>query len=707
MTRHERHADDHRADGAAPHRTAVIVVAGIGDEPVDDASRSCVQGLLRSATLVRCTETVEWYRATQAWFGVEPLDPQPVRRFRLHRAGDGGEVDVYDMWWADLSRFPGALRSALIATFGLLLRVTSVGRAALRGGAPLTGDDAPAPPLSEMRGSGLLGLIEWILAVPLLLLSLLALVLVGGGSFAIWSGSTSIATRAGLAAGALVVGVAWGWWLVRSYRLQRWGAAVVGIGLYLGIVGLTIVLIWEDGGRGDRGAGDALIDVVIYPFRIMWMLEGALVLVLCAFLFFIAVIWSGWNRLLNARAVTAVLSLLGLFGFAAFVAVLDAAAGAALKGITDRSAWPGGAPSCLSGPTDWTPGPCDPGQTATAYSWGVQLFGEVLIVLAYAAIAVVLCYVVCFILSTGWRLCTATARQWWPRSIIGASALVEVLWWALVIATPFCAAAMLLSWTPVARGLPWERTPFLGNDLQPDALGSPKSLTAPLAALSGLVIAGAFAAAKALKLTPLGFARNQPGSEGARQLLDHALDVTTWLGEPSVQAGDAGQAPRRRILARFAALAQHVTAGGAERRPYSRLVVFAHSQGTTIATAFLNDPESLVPLPADVALITLGTPLRHFFLRRLPVQFAWVESLRGEPTGFCNRVTSTWLNFGADSDLVGRTLFVPAPPPPVPEGAVPAGSVPPPTRQDWSIGPGGHGAYWSSPIVFEQLAALL
>src|SRR5204863_344918 len=84
-------------------RVAVVVVAGVGDNPRSDAAERIVNGL-----------TARGFPAPEEhseWFMVPGDRIRPVQRFETRTPG-GTPVDVYEFWWADLSRFPRALRRA-------------------------------------------------------------------------------------------------------------------------------------------------------------------------------------------------------------------------------------------------------------------------------------------------------------------------------------------------------------------------------------------------------------------------------------------------------------------------------------------------------------------------------------------------------------------------------------------------------------------
>ena len=697
--------------GAAPRgphtrRTAVVVIAGIGDSPADSASQAAVEGLLRygAGTFTRGHESIEWYPVPKRFGLTESDAPQAVKRFRL-RSASGVDVDIYEAWWADLSRFPAAMRSSLIGLFGMLLQMASIGQAALRGndiGAASKPDKDPTKRLS--RAASVLGAIEWMVAVPILIITLLHLALVAGGAFAIWSGGDSVVTRFGLmvvGAGVIAVTVV----LALNYGKRRFAADWVAIGLVLATVGAIAWRTWADSGEADRGIGDALMLVAMYPFRIAWMAIGALIVVLVGTLGVAVVTAPGSRRsTVFAQAKTALVSTAGSFGMAALAAVIYAAAGGALKGIAQRSTWNHGPPWCLNAVNDWTPSPTCNDQAGQAiagdaFSWGIRLFGQFLVALAYVALAVITIMLLTFLI-------TATIRLIRTRKLLGSlwdpTHLLGTVTNGAAIAVIPSGVFTLITWMPVAGGA------VPGGSLTRNALAS-SSVPASLAAVGGIAVTLAFTAARFVQLTPGGVLRNQPGNEGVRSVLDRLYDISSFLREPPHGKGSQEPMPRARMMARFAALLEHISNGGdhGETR-CDRLVVFAHSQGSVLATTLLSEKRPVegddpLVLPPEVALLTFGSPLRNIYRAALPVQYAWVDHLIAHPDEQVVRVNREWINYGANSDPVGRTVFEPTPDEPRTDGRMPQFSYSPFAHGDWCTGNGGHGKYWESEVVFAGL----
>ena len=137
---------------------------------------------------------------------------------------------------------------------------------------------------------------------------------------------------------------------------------------------------------------------------------------------------------------------------------------------------------------------------------------------------------------------------------------------------------------------------------------------------------------------------------------------------------------------------------------YSRIVFVAHSQGTVLTTALLNEHQPAL-LGRDVRLVTFGSPLRQLYHRRLPRQFAWVGTLHAHDALRRHLPqVGEWWNLATPGDLVGRTVTRDVPP-----GAWRAtdrasldGALPGVPR-DVLLSAGGHGAYWDDPVLYELL----
>jgi hypothetical protein len=148
-----------------------------------------------------------------------------------------------------------------------------------------------------------------------------------------------------------------------------------------------------------------------------------------------------------------------------------------------------------------------------------------------------------------------------------------------------------------------------------------------------------------------------------RAPLDAALDVDNHFREfPRLAI------PRARIFARFAALLQQVALQG-----YDRIVIVSHSQGTVISAEMMRyltargrqvgDPGRAARLGRSLAgrvrLLTLGSPLRQLYAGRFPVLYQWMlhpESAHIGPTPAAVGV-ERWINAYTSGDYIGRWLW--------------------------------------------------
>lgn len=678
----------------APLRTAVVVVSGVGDSPRDSATDAVVSGLLKNCPRVfdRGEESVEWYP-------VPGTDPVPVKRSRLTAAGGAREVDVFELWWADLSRFPGAVRNSLLALLGMLLVAPSIGRAALSGGPPLRRDSAP-PTAGRWGGSmpvqaAMMGVVEWITAVPLLLLTAIELALVGAAAFAVWSGATTTATYAGIAGIAPLTAAGVTYFALR-YRATRWGAEWVAWGILATAIVLGAWSIKADGGDADRGLADDLLFLAMYPYRLAWMASAAIVLALIVSVF---VEPLRRRRLKSvARGRTALSSLVGPFGFAIVGSLLTAAIGAALQKTTMTEFHGDKAPWCLRGIQDWSPQACTFDGATNAYAWGARLFAQFLIPLVYVTATLLVFLLASLVLTELWRI-TRRIASWIfrlprTRGPLDVTDLLPRLTTGMAMSVPFCAMFVTFAWIPLDFVPSWDKVAPYTIQVS--------DWPSTLAASGGVALAVVTSIAGFLRWSPMNALTNAPGNTTFAAVMDRVYDVASFLREPQTKGRDA-VVPRFRMLDRFAALIAHIERGAFEKQSYQRLVVFAHSQGTVLATAAL-DTHPQVP---EVALITFGSPLRNLYCDSFPAQFDWVEHLLEAPQRFVKGVDRHWVNFGSSSDFVGRTIFGE---PPVGAGPKPDGKVhwndEPYPHGDRTIGRGFHGAYWSNTYVYEQLASL-
>lgn len=201
------------------------------------------------------------------------------------------------------------------------------------------------------------------------------------------------------------------------------------------------------------------------------------------------------------------------------------------------------------------------------------------------------------------------------------------------------------------------------------ALSEGNSLLVGLVTLLGGSTVGLIALGRNVSKTLAGF----------RAPLDVALDVDNWLRERPLDAN-----PTARICARYVSLLRQICQSGVEEgRPYTAIVIVAHSQGTVITADLLRFlKQNQPPEPAlakmlsgelPVYLFTMGCPLRQLYGRRFPHQYEWAThpggaqdlppsrygclpaNLAPEPDELG---VELWVNAFRSGDYVGRNLWV-------------------------------------------------
>jgi hypothetical protein len=172
-----------------------------------------------------------------------------------------------------------------------------------------------------------------------------------------------------------------------------------------------------------------------------------------------------------------------------------------------------------------------------------------------------------------------------------------------------------------------------------------------------LVAAGKWLAGGALTIAALGSRFTQTFGR-LRVAIDAVLDIDNYFGDPPNR-----QPPRARIYSRYASLLAYL-----RERGYARLVIVAHSQGTVISADLLRYLHAQGRLQdivgaAPVALVTVGSPLRDLYAERFPLLYRWVSS---RETGFAQAAPAAaelgateWVNACRSGDYVGRFLWTP------------------------------------------------
>ena len=187
--------------------------------------------------------------------------------------------------------------------------------------------------------------------------------------------------------------------------------------------------------------------------------------------------------------------------------------------------------------------------------------------------------------------------------------------------------------------------------------GLVETLSGYLAYFQGgaLVDAGKWLAGGALTIAALG-SRFTRTFGRLRVAVDAVLDIDNYFADPP-----NCQPPRARIFSRYASLLRYL-----RDRGYARVVIVSHSQGTVISAdllRYLHVKGRLRGLTggAPVSLVTVGSPLRDLYAERFPLLYRWMGSNAG---GFetaspaaADIGAAEWVNAGRSGDYVGRFLW--------------------------------------------------
>jgi hypothetical protein len=217
-----------------------------------------------------------------------------------------------------------------------------------------------------------------------------------------------------------------------------------------------------------------------------------------------------------------------------------------------------------------------------------------------------------------------------------------------------------------------------------------------------LVAAGKWLAGGALTIAALG-SRFTETFGRLRVAIDAVLDIDNYFGDPPNR-----QPPRGRIYSRYASLLAFLRDAG-----YARIVIVAHSQGTVISAdllRYLHAQGRLEDLVGELplALVTVGSPLRDLYAERFPLLYQWMGSreagfAQAGPAGADLGVTE-WVNACRSGDYVGRFIWTPdgeGAPFGVTvvgaDGRVEASRAG--DRAEFCLGAGGHTHYFSNDAV--------
>jgi hypothetical protein len=172
-----------------------------------------------------------------------------------------------------------------------------------------------------------------------------------------------------------------------------------------------------------------------------------------------------------------------------------------------------------------------------------------------------------------------------------------------------------------------------------------------------LVAAGKWLAGGAWTIAALGSRFTQTFGR-LRVGIDAVLDVDNYFGDPPDR-----QPPRARIYSRYASLLGYL-----RDRGYARIVIVSHSQGTVISADLLRYLHEQGRLPelvggVPIALVTVGSPLRDLYAERFPLLYRWMgASAREFETARPSAAdigAVEWINAFRSGDYVGRFMWTP------------------------------------------------
>jgi hypothetical protein len=630
-------------------------------------------------------------------------EPTPVSVHAVDAAAL--RADVFEMYWADLSRLPGSVTSIVAELFTLLFHLSRLGVDALSLAERLAGRGELTWLGRVQRGA------DWfysrMLALLALQLVMCTLVLAPALVFAAHANGTRVAATVSAAvavAAALVYLKDWRWraalplgvlfgaavwtllgtdhallavmlvWLVAlsvvyhrflAFCEQRF-RAVLGIGWLLWAVTLLCILAF---GRGAGFSGKAgwingslgALEAVLLAHAVLWPLLALLVTA--------SVLLSEWALWRGKRAgrdhrQTLVTARLGLFSsVGAFLVLLmigfllSAWALRSLLGCELYEPWwfiDRQAALCASDFLDWR-AQRNASSFALVALFLLTLLGFVALVflpsilremrLALPAPAGLGRW-----LSTGYRTIERLVRLWGVAVALGAAAVA-----LLLLVSQLARSGVMID--PSVFGVHAQRVTDTIEQLSKNWLGT-------------VVIGIAGGAAGLLAIGKLAIKQLQ----AVRAPLDAALDVDNHFREFPRDA-----ICRVKIVERYVALLDHV-----RRQGYARVVIVAHSQGTVITAELLRYLQQRERLgrPAAAAgqvdvqalrewldgiglrLLTVGSPLRQLYALRFPALYPWVMDRVRHAAGTDwtgpqphELGLQRWSNLWGSGDYVGRWLW--------------------------------------------------
>ena len=728
---------------AAPMRNSAARTAQGDGEEVDHGVRFTDYLIAKAASVRRSEITPQHYDMPR------------------HRVETGTrQTDVFEMYWADLSRLSGSVTRILTELFTLLFHLSKLGADTV------SLADVALPPSGVLRW--LARSHRWanwvfsrMLALLFLQLLMCAIFLVPSAWIVGHEGAASLTASvlagvavamvcvyllrcawvigfwAGLVSGALLSWAAvsqpsagawvvllvglllllWGYRSFLGYCEERF-RAVYGVGLVLMAVTLGSV-VWGAIEHDVSGAGERVVAGVLRAVEVLLLLQLSGWVVM-ALLVTAAVSLGEWactgKQDSPERRQSIVTARLGLFVsvgiFVAFVMTVWALVSQPLDALVTGLHY---APWWF---TDVTlDGQMEASRfLALRFSASTDTFAVVAAMLLALLGFVALIYLpsVLVELRLTSRLTASRLGHWLTAGYRALDRLVR--WWSWLITAALIGVAVLLVGSQLARlgiSLPW--------------LGI---VTLPMGTWSGTLLAKLVVtiAGGAVGLVAVGGVAFKQ-LKALRAPLDAALDVDNHFREFPRKA-----IPRVMILERYVALLEHVLSQG-----YDRVVIAAHSQGTVITAdllRYLQRREQLQPADAandrlvllgqvlaakNIRLLTAGSPLRQLYALRFPCQYGWVLGAHGlqgvnagpDPRGDLG--VAHWVNVWGAGDYVGRWLWSPAR-----DAALPALAVEPqaydgkpvqhaPDYRDLCLGADAHTHYFDldNEVMLGELRALV
>jgi hypothetical protein len=646
-----------------------------------------------------------------------PADAFTAPRIRLTRSNSGGtdSVEVWEMYWADLSRLAGSVPRILTELFTLLFRFSTLGRDTVQLQAAVPGfSQHPAWRALQSSQTALDWAYSRVLATLYLQPIMLALLVIpfatalsdaraihtlasilGGIALTLvvlyYKQNLSIGLIAGLAVGfclwnspsAWVVGLTW---IAIISILYDWGMRICEqrfrmvrkVGWILWAVSIAVVVSLAVASPSDdlamwiTGAVRALeIDLLLItmwwvfftPLTCVWFLSGMLANKAAS-----ATDSSFQARSSVATGRTALVvsvCLLTLLGFASW--------GFVAGNVEDAMGSIQYSPVIFISPLTVAGDAPAPGLTTAAdfvvrqlstYARSFYLIGLLPLLLAGWLVIVLLPSIWAEFKST---MTNSTRLGLW---LTGGYRRIESISTAVVLISVVLLTLATLSLLAVRLGLtnPYFVRILRGYFTLVMTLAGASSAVAVVDSMvrAGKGAAGVSAGSSLLSRLSAGGGTLSKYVRALRAPLDAALDVDNHFREFPRQA-----IPRARIFSRYVAVLERLAV-----EDYERIIIVSHSQGTVISAELLrylkeraanatrlqkfDRVAALWPRFAGrMALITAGCPLRQLYAARFPVMYGWVLEQHGETLGptVADLGVEFWVNVYTTGDYVGRWLW--------------------------------------------------